>query len=242
MRVELQEVTKRFGGTLALDGVNLDVPAGSIVAVLGENGAGKSTLLRLLGAVCVADEGRILLDGAPFDRENLALRHRLMTIPDTPFLFFDRSVARSIAMHAHLYGRSLDGRAESLAALMDDMGIGALALRSAGRLSRGQIWKTALACVAAVEPELWLVDEPFASGMDALGMAAFRRLARARAAAGGTVIYTTQMVELAVDFADRVCVLREGRIVLWEASAGVRAILESPAGAEGVLKGTRAST
>src|SRR5688572_14267279 len=98
MRVELQEITKRFGGTLALDGVSLDVPAGSIVAVLGENGAGKSTLLRLLGAVCVADEGRICLDGEPFDRENLTLRHRLMTIPDTPLLFFDKSVARNIAM------------------------------------------------------------------------------------------------------------------------------------------------
>jgi ABC-type multidrug transport system ATPase subunit len=121
---------------------------------------------------------------------------------------------------------------------MEDMGIGALGLPTAGRLSRGQIWKTALACVAAVEPELWLVDEPFASGMDAVGMAAFRRQARARAEAGGTVIYTTQMVELAADFADRVCVLREGRVVLWDTSAVVRTLLASPAGAEGVLKGT----
>lgn len=237
MRVQFQQVTKRFGTTLALDGVDLEVAPGSIVAVLGENGAGKSTLLRLLGGVCVADSGHIRLDGEPFDRENLALRKRLMAISEFPFLLFGETVARNVATCARIYGRTLEGRAETLAALMDEMSIGSLALRAVGNLSRGQIWKVALACAAAAEPELWLIDEPFASGMDAVGMAVFRRLARARAGAGGTVIYTTQMVEMAAGFADHVCVLREGRIALWETSATVRAILASPAGPEGVLKG-----
>jgi ABC-type multidrug transport system ATPase subunit len=236
----MQQVTKRFDATLALDDVSLSVAPGSLIAVLGENGAGKSTLLRLLGAVCVADSGRILMDGEVFHREKLELRKRLLFTPDMPFLFFDETVARNVAAFAHLYDRSLAKRADGVATLMEDLAISGLARKRAGVLSRGQMWKLALACMTAIEPELWLVDEPFASGMDAVGMAAFRRLARARTEAGGTVIYTTQMVEMAAGFADRVCVLREGRVVLWETGAAVQAMLSGPTGAEGVLKGGRA--
>jgi ABC-type multidrug transport system ATPase subunit len=76
--------------------------------------------------------------------------------------------------------------------------------------------------------------------MDAMGLGTFRRLARSLADEEGTVIYTTQMVELAAEFSDRVCVLREGRVVLWERSAVVRQMLKDNAdGAEAVLRGLR---
>ena len=100
-----------------------------------------------------------------------------------------------------------------------------------------------MACVAAIEPELWLVDEPFASGMDALGMGAFRRLARHLADQGSTVIYTTQMVEMAAEFSDHVCVIREGKLALWESSAAIREQLShDPEGVENILRGLRGAS
>lgn len=111
--------------------------------------------------------------------------------------------------------------------------------RTTAHLSRGQLWKAGLGCVAAIEPELWLVDEPFASGMDALGMGAFRRLARHLADQGGTVIYTTQMVEMAAGFSDYLCVIREGEMKLWASSDEVRKRLAAdPDGVENLLRGT----
>ncbi len=238
MHIELSTVTKHFGDTAALDAVDLNVPPSSIIAVLGENGAGKSTLLRLLAGVCVPDAGLIRYDGHSFNRERLDLRKRMLFTPDTPLVFPDHSVARNISLFCGIYGVTLADREPEMRRWLMETGAAALMRKPAGHLSRGQVWKAALACVAAVQPELWLVDEPFASGMDALGMGAYRRLARHLAEQGGSVIYTTQMVELAAGFADHVCVLRNGAVVLWETAEKVREILAAgEEGAENVLRG-----
>lgn len=238
MHIELQDISKTFGRTTALREVSLNVPPSSIIAVLGENGAGKSTLLRLLAGVIVPDEGLLRYDGQVYQRENLALRRRLHFTPDVPLLFPDQTVARNIATFAALYEKPVEGREKELGGWLADTGAAVLMQRTVGMLSRGQIWKVGMACVAAVEPELWLVDEPFASGMDALGMGAFRRLARHLADEGGTVIYTTQMIEMAADFSDRVCVIRDGSLALWESSERIRQrIAEGPDGAENILRG-----
>lgn len=238
MHIELRNVSKSFGATKALRNVDLDIPPVSIVALLGENGAGKSTLLRVLAGVNVPDEGMLRFDGRIYQREDLPLRRRLHFTPDMPLLFPDQSVARNIATFAAVYEKPTAGREDHLTHWLGETGAAALMRRTAGLLSRGQMWKVGLACVAAVEPDLWLVDEPFASGMDALGMGAFRRLARHLAERGGTVIYSTQMVEMAADFSDHVCVIREGAVVLHEPSPGIRTRLkDDPRGSENILLG-----
>ncbi|WP_395745832.1 ABC transporter ATP-binding protein [Prosthecobacter sp.] len=240
MHIELNDLSKRFGHTTALDHVDLSVPPSSIIAVLGENGAGKSTLLSLLAGVLAPDEGLIRFDGEAFSREKIELRRRLLFTPDAPLMFMERSIASNIASFAALYGTRVEDHAEELTHLLEETGMAALLNRSAGSLSRGQLWKAFMACVTAVQPELWLVDEPFASGMDVIGMGVFRRLARKLADEGGTIVYTTQMVDLAADFSDHVCVLRQGRIVLWETSSKVQEMIRAaPEGQEHVLRGLR---
>lgn len=238
MHIELQNVSKTFRRTHALKDFSLNVPPSSIVALLGENGAGKSTLLRILAGLCVPDTGTVRYDGKVFDRENLPLRKRLHFTPDMPLLFPNQSVARNIATFAALYEKPTISREEYLAHWLEETGAAALMRRTVGRLSRGQIWKAGLGCIAAIEPELWLVDEPFASGMDAVGMAAFRKLARHLVTQGGTVIYTTQMVGMAAEFSDHVCVIRDGKRILWENSDETRRrMAEDPDGAENILRG-----
>lgn len=240
MHIELRGVSKTFGKTRALDAVDLNVPPSSIVAVLGENGAGKSTLLRLLAGVSAPEGGSVWLDGHVLHRERLELRARMLFTPDTPLLFADQTVARNVAMYRGIYQVPLHRDEERLREWLHHTGAAEMMGKRVYALSRGQVWKTALACVAAVMPELWLVDEPFASGMDALGLSAFRRLARHVVEMGGSVIYTTQMVELAAGLADYICVLKQGKVVLWEPVARVRELLA--AGEDGpaqVLRGLK---
>lgn len=240
MHIEINDLSKRFGDTTALDQAGLNVPPSSIIAVIGENGAGKSTLLALLAGVLAADSGLIRFDGQVFSRENLEQRKRLLFTPDVPLMFMDRSVASNIATLASLYDAKVEAREAELTRMLDETGVAALLKRGVGSLSRGQLWKAFMACACVIQPELWLVDEPFASGMDVIGMGVFRRLARKLADAGSTIIYTTQMVDLAADFSDHVCVLRNGRVALWETSAKVREMIAAaPEGQENVLRGLR---
>lgn len=239
MHIELLDVSKTFGQTRALRDFNMNVPPSSIVVLVGENGAGKSTLLRILAGISVPDRGLVRYDGNVFTRENLALRKRLHFTPDVPLFFPDQTVASNMATFAALYGKQTTGREQYLSHWLEETGAAALIRRTTAHLSRGQLWKAGLGCVAAIEPELWLVDEPFASGMDALGMGAFRRLARHLADQGGTVIYTTQMVEMAAGFSDYLCVIREGEMKLWASSDEVRKRLAAdPDGVENLLRGT----
>ena len=238
MHIELQSIRKSFGRTRALWDFNLSIPPSSTIALVGENGAGKSTLLRMLAGICVPDEGYVTYDSVIFDREQMDLRKRLHFIPDMPLLFPDLSVARNISTFAALYGKNFEGREEEFSQQLYEIGCASLMKRSAGQLSRGQMWKVGLACVAAIEPELLLADEPFASGMDEIGMGAFRRLTRKLVGAGSTVIYTTQMIGMAVDFSDYVCVIRDGCKAMLTESSKLRAYLDrEPEGAEHILRG-----
>lgn len=238
MHIDLQDISKSFGNTLVLDKISLNVPPSSVIALLGENGAGKSTLLRILAGVCVPDEGLVRYDGKVFDRENLAIRKCLHFTPDMPLLFHDKKAAYNISVMGALYGKSTGGRESYLEHWLAETGAAPLMNRTVGLLSRGQMWKVGLGCVAMIEPDLWLVDEPFASGMDALGMGAFRRLAAHLSRAGGTVIYTTQMVSMALDFSDHICVIRDGKIILSRDSESLRLrVSDKPDRAEKILRG-----
>ena len=81
-------------------------------------------------------------------------------------------------------------------------------------MSRGQVYKSALAALLVVDPELWIFDEPLASGMDPMGIAVFKREARAATRRGRTVVFTTQILEIAEKLADRICVLDHGGLRL----------------------------
>ena len=238
MQIELQDVSKTFGKVKALADFNLSIPPSSVIALLGENGAGKSTLLRILSGMSVPDQGIVRYDGQIYDRENIALRKRLHFTPDMPLLLPDLSVSRNLAIFAESYGKPTTGREDYITHWLNETGVASLINRTAGLLSRGQSWKVGLASVALIAPDLWLADEPFASGMDEIGLASFRSLATHLAEQGGTVIYTTQMVPLAAEFSDQICVIRDGRMILHTQSEKLRSFLQNnPGKAADILRG-----
>jgi ABC-type multidrug transport system ATPase subunit len=207
LRVDLHQLSKSYGRTLVLSNVSASLPPASLTAILGINGAGKTTLLRTLSGLSSPDSGEIRFDGEPLSHGRLDLRRRVLFLPDNPPVFPGTDILENVAAHLHLWQADQPGVESKVASWLDDLGLTAHAGQSCTSLSRGQRWKASLLALLAVDPDLWLLDEPFASGMDTRGLSVFRREAAAAASRGRSVLYTTQIPELAASFADAVALV-----------------------------------
>lgn len=222
MKIELRGVLKSYRSLRALDHVSLTFEPGQIVSLLGPNGAGKTTLIRCLVGIAAPDRGDVWLDGQEFRRDRLDLRRRMYLLPDFPFLFWEHSILRNIAIALRLYEADGDGSESRVLELLREFDLLPLALRPVHSLSRGQAYKTGMVAMLAADREVWLLDEPFASGMDPQGIDAFKRYARAAAKRGRTIIYSTQILDVAERFSDRVCLIHKGAIRAFDTLARLR--------------------
>jgi ABC-type multidrug transport system ATPase subunit len=223
MKIELRGVLKAYRCMRALEFVSLEIEAGQIISVLGVNGAGKTTLLRCLAGIAAPDKGGIFFDGEDFRRDRLDLRQRIYLMPDFPFLFWEHSIVRNIAMIMRLYQADVPGSETRVLRLLKDFDLLALALRPVYSLSRGQLYKAGMVAMLAADREVWLLDEPFASGMDPNGIDAFKTYARDAASRGRTILYTTQILDIAERFSDRVCLIHKGEVRAFDPLEKLRA-------------------
>jgi len=223
MNIEVRGVLKSYRSVRALDRVSLEITPGQIVSLLGENGAGKTTLLRCLSGIAAPDRGEIYFDGQEFRRDRLDLRGRIYIMPDFPLLFWEHTVTRNIAIILRLYGADGPGAENRVLELLRDFDLLPLALRPAHSLSRGQLYKTGLVAMLAADRDVWLLDEPFASGMDPHGIDAFKRHARDASARGRTILYSTQILDVAERFSHRVCLIHKGEVRAFDTLENLRA-------------------
>jgi ABC-type multidrug transport system ATPase subunit len=223
MMVELRGVWKSYKAVRALDGISMQIRPGEIVSLLGPNGAGKTTLLRCLTGIAAPDKGGLYFDEQEFRRDRLDLRQRMYFMPDFPFLFWEHSVVRNIAIILRLYEADGAGAEDRVLELLRDFDMLPLAQRPVYSLSRGQLYKAGLVALLAADRELWLLDEPFASGMDPHGIDAFKRHAREAAGRGRTILYSTQILDVAERLSDRVCVIHKGEIRAYDTLEKLRA-------------------
>jgi len=211
MRIDAQAVSKQFGEFRALDDVTLEVPEGSLTALLGPSGSGKSTLLRIIAGLDVPDAGTILIDGAdvtaarPQDRGiGFVFQHYAA--------FAHMSVRENISFGLRIRKRprpEVTARVDELLALV---GLTTWSEQRPHQLSGGQRQRMALARALAVEPNVLLLDEPFGA-LDATVRAELRRwLRRLHDEQGVTTVLVTHDQEEAMDVADRIAVMHDGRI------------------------------
>jgi ABC-type multidrug transport system ATPase subunit len=217
MNLWIRCLSKSYPGVKVLDEVTCEIESGTILALLGANGAGKTTFLRCLATLVSPDQGDVRFDGEVLGRDRIDLRRRFHFLPDFPALFTEDDPLAAIAMHLKIWEADRPGIEDRVADLMDRLQIASLCGVPVGTFSRGQRYKTALAALAAVDPELWLLDEPFASGMDPQGIATFRQEAEAAVRERGRiVIYSTQIVDLACGFSDRIGVISRGGLQVYD--------------------------
>jgi len=214
--LQVSNLTVRFGETVAVDHVDLDVPAGSVVAVLGPSGCGKSTLLRAVAGLEVPASGAVAYDGHDLAGTPTHKRGFALMFQDGQ-LFEHLDVAANISYPLRL--RNAPGhlgradRADRVAELLELVGLEGYADRSPATLSGGERQRVALARALAVNPRLLLLDEP----LSALDRGLRERLATdlhdILRKAGATAMLVTHDQEEAFAVADRMAVMRDGRIV-----------------------------
>ncbi|WP_342362508.1 sulfate/molybdate ABC transporter ATP-binding protein [Terrarubrum flagellatum] len=211
----VEAVEKQFGTHAALRGVSLDVRAGELVALLGPSGSGKTTLLRLIAGLDAQDSGRILFDQS--DVQNLSLRDRRIGFVFQNYaLFRHMTVAANIGFGLRARPRSSrPSRAEiarRVEELLELVQLGGLGGRFPTQLSGGQRQRVALARALAIEPRVLLLDEPFGA-LDAKVRKDLRRwLRELHDRTGHTTVFVTHDQEEALELADRVAILNDGRI------------------------------
>jgi len=215
MSLAVKGVSRRFGPLAALNHVDLTVPPGAFLALLGPSGSGKTTLLRILGGLDQADEGRVLFEGE--DWLSVPARERRVGFVFQHYaLFRHMSVGENIAFGLRVRPRrarpakaEIARRVEELLSLVQMDGLGN---RYPAQLSGGQRQRIALARALAIEPKMLLLDEPFGA-LDAKVRKELRRwLYNLHERLGLTTIFVTHDQEEALDLADEVAVMHNGRV------------------------------
>jgi sulfate/thiosulfate transport system ATP-binding protein len=215
MRVTIENVVRTYGVTPALHGVSLDIEPGELVALLGPSGSGKTTLLRILAGLDAPTSGRVLFDGD--DALKLAVQRRNVGLVFQSYaLFRHMSVLDNIGFGLRVRPRSRrPSRAEikrRALELLDLVQLSGLEKRYPSQLSGGQRQRVAFARALAVEPRVLLLDEPFGA-LDAKVRRDLRRwLREIHDKTGHTTVFVTHDQEEALELADRVVVMSEGRI------------------------------
>ncbi len=214
MNIEVRHLTKRFGAFTALDDVSLDVAPGELVALLGPSGCGKTTLLRVLSGLEFADSGSIRFDNEDASGQTVRAR-RVGFVFQHYALFRHMTVFENVAfgLRVRRVNRpprsEIDRRVRDLLALVKMEGLGG---RYPAQLSGGQRQRIALARALAVEPRVLLLDEPFGA-LDAKVRKELRRwLRRLHDEIRVTSVFVTHDVEEALEVADRVVVMNNGRV------------------------------
>lgn len=224
---------KRYGATLALDGMSFTVRPGVVTGFVGPNGAGKSTTMRVILGLDAVDEGTALVGGRPY-RE---LRHPLThvgSLLDAAAPHPGRSGRDHLLWLAHSQGLA----ARRVDRVIEQVGLGPAARRGAGGYSLGMRQRLGIAAALLGDPPIIMLDEPF-NGMDPDGIIWMRGLLRSLAADGRAVLVSSHLMSEVQDTADHLVVVGRGRAIadagvadLLAASSGGRVVLRTTAGAD----------
>src|SRR4029079_14273529 len=205
--LELQDVTKRFDRTVAVDDLSFSVPEGQVFGFLGGNGAGKTTTLRMALDIIRPTEGRMSVLGRPPGRENAA---DIGFLPEERGLYRQMTALDTIVYFGRLKGMTpADARTEGLA-LLDRFGLAANARSTIAKLSKGMAQKVQLATALVNRPRLLILDEPF-SGLDPVNQGLLEDEIRRISATGATVIFSTHVMQHAERLCETLLLLGKGR-------------------------------
>ena len=215
MSIEVRNLNKRFGATVVCNDINLDIPAGELVALLGPSGSGKTTLLRIIAGLEVPDSGAVHFHGE--DATHIDVRERNVGFVFQHYaLFRHMTVFENIAFGLRVRPKTTrppeDEIRERVDKLLKLIQLEPMAKRFPSQLSGGQRQRVALARALAVEPKVLLLDEPFGA-LDAKVRKELRRwLRQLHDEIHVTTLFVTHDQEEALEVSDRVAILRAGRI------------------------------
>ena len=209
--IEVRNLTKRFGATVALDDVTFDVPAGEVLGFLGPNGAGKTTAMRIITCYISQDGGSVRVDGLDTSNQSVEVRRRIGYLPESAPLYLDMGVLEYLAFIGRIRGLEASRLKPRIDEMVTVCGLGRMAHRTIGTLSKGFRQRVGLAQTLIHDPEVLLLDEP-TTGLDPNQIVEIRDLIR-RIGERKTIVLSTHILPEVEATCSRVLIINEGRLV-----------------------------
>lgn len=206
MIIGVEGLVKRFGGTKALDGIDLRVEDGEAFAILGPNGVGKTTLVRVLSTLLRPTSGRVRVCGLDLPEGREEVKRRIGLVSHSPFLYNELTAAENLAFYAELYGVAINVEAS-----LRKVGLSNRANDLVGTFSQGLRQRLSIARAVLHNPRILILDEPTA-GLDLQSRSEFYAMVKELHAKGGTILLATHNLEEASLLCTRAAVLNRGRV------------------------------
>lgn len=211
----LDQLTKRFGSQVAVDGVSFDVPAGQIVGFLGPNGAGKSTTLKMLTGMIEPTSGTASICGFDLRNQIIEVKRHVGFVPESGAVFESLTGLEYLEMVAALYGiprTAARERIEQFIAFFD-LGFATLTEKLLGAYSKGMKRKVVITAALLHNPPVVFFDEPL-DGLDANAAVGFKALIQTLAQEGKTILYSSHILDVVERVCHRVIIIDKGKLLL----------------------------
>jgi ABC-2 type transport system ATP-binding protein len=231
--IRTEHLTKRYGGLVAVNNLNLDIPQGQFFAFLGPNGAGKTTTIKLLAGLLKPTSGRAVIGGYDIQLDPVEARKIISYVPDTPFLYDKLEPMEFMLFIGQLYGME---RAELVRAsdeLFDMFGLDEVRTRPIEDLSLGTRQRLVIASALLHRPKVIIIDEPMV-GFDPRSARVVKNVLKERSRTGVTVFLSTHILHIAEELADQVGILNRGKLI----AVGTIDELRELSGEQGELEDT----
>lgn len=211
--LKIQSLTKRYGDKCAVDNLTLEIAPGEICAFIGHNGAGKTTTLKACIGILNPDEGNIFIDGMSVLDNPLAAKSITAYIPDNPDLYEYLSGIKYLNFVADVYGVSSEKRNTLISELADKFSLTKDLSLPISAYSHGMKQKLAIISAWLHSPRLIIMDEPFV-GLDPKASFTLKEMMREHCAAGGSIFFSTHVLDVAEKICDRVAIIKEGKLIV----------------------------
>jgi ABC-2 type transport system ATP-binding protein len=208
--LELRNVRKAYGDFVAVDGVSMAVPAGSIFGLLGPNGAGKTSTIRMIMNITAPDSGEVVVFGHPRTSDDL---RRIGYLPEERGLYRKMTVMDQLVFLGEIRGLRGPALVADIQRWLERVDLAKWAKSKIEELSKGMQQKVQLIGTVLHTPDLLILDEPF-SGLDPINQELFRDLLLDYRSKGKSVVLSTHGMELAERLCDHICLISRGRAVL----------------------------
>jgi ABC-2 type transport system ATP-binding protein len=210
--IHTRGLVKRYGRNRAVDGLDLEVPAGAIYGLIGQNGAGKTTTIRMLATLMLPDDGQIEIAGADAVRDAHEVRRLVGYMPDFFGVYEDLKVGEYLEFYATLYGLRTDEAQRLRDSLLELVDLGYKRDEYVESLSRGMQQRLCLARALVHDPRVLLLDEP-ASGLDPIARVEMREILKELGQMGKTVVISSHILTELADLCTHVGMMANGRMV-----------------------------
>ncbi|MGD8428422.1 MAG: ATP-binding cassette domain-containing protein [Balneolaceae bacterium] len=208
--IEVENISKSFGNTKAVNGVSFNVPQGCIFGLLGPNGAGKTTAIRIINHILIADSGTVTINGTPVSPRT---QRMIGYMPEERGLYKKMKVGEQLIYLAQLKGLSRGEAKKSIKYWLDRFEAADWYHKEVGELSKGMSQKIQFIATIAHDPDIYIFDEPF-SGLDPINSEMLKNIVIELREKGKTVLFSTHRMEQVEQMCDEICLFNKGKAVL----------------------------